>query len=148
MKLRRFFQLLFYLSVVIIIVGIVLMKSSRFDLINQFKSFSYTIDNQSDYNIISVETGINTSNRSGERIDGASKDIYKKIIKSGEKVKITPDIKLYGEGLSGEGSIYLKYTDSRGKSFEKGLCGYTESVSGYSKVSITNDEVTVTENCR
>lgn len=99
-----------------------------------FEDYSITIRNKSDYDIVSVEIGI---------IKGTSKDIYTKKIISGEKIKIKPEL-----SLTGEGAIYMKYTDSRGDTIEKTVCGYTESLSGNSKVTISNDKVTVEENCR
>jgi hypothetical protein len=67
------------------------------NITDQFKSFSVTIKNKSDYDIVSIETGI---------INGASNDIHTEKIKSGETSKINPIL-----SLKGEGAIYIKYTD-------------------------------------
>ncbi|CAG5092896.1 Uncharacterized protein TXXE_19030 [Thermobacillus xylanilyticus] len=47
-----------------------------------------------------------------------------------------------------EGGIYLKFTDSGGKEVNKTVCSYTESASGYSIVTIMNDQIKVEEKCR
>jgi hypothetical protein len=49
--------------------------------------------------------------------------------------------------LHGEGAIYLKYTDAMGQSTQETVCGYTEYLSGYSKVMITNEDTTVVQQC-
>ncbi len=95
--------------------------------------FSVTISNKSDYDLVSVETGI---------VSGVSKDLYDKIINAGSKAKIKPELR-----LTGEGAIYLKYTDSRGDSKDAVVCGYTESLSGRSMVTVYNDRVDVKQNC-
>lgn len=43
--------------------------------------------------------------------------------------------------------MYMKFTDSRGKSTQETVCGYTEYLSGYSKVTITNERTIVVEKC-
>ncbi|MEK4060332.1 MULTISPECIES: hypothetical protein [Paenibacillus] len=113
-------------------------------LIQQFGSFTVTVDNQSDYDLFSVETGVLTSDSTGQIIESSSKESFEQGISSGTKVKISPEL-----SLSGEGGIYLKYTDPRDESSPKtvGICSYTESLSGHSKVIITNDDVSVAENC-
>lgn len=103
------------------------------NLLEPFRAFTVTISNESDYDIVSVETGI---------VSGSSKHPYAKIIGAGEKVKIKPDLTLMGEG-----SIYQEYTDSNGDLKETVVCGYTEYVSGHSKVIIRNDRIDVEQNC-
>lgn len=39
------------------------------------------------------------------------------------------------------------FTDSRGESQKVNVCGYTESLSGYTNIIIENDEVVVEDNC-
>ncbi|WP_256759969.1 hypothetical protein [Cohnella sp. WQ 127256] len=119
---------------IIVLVGVNVVKNtiSIFNL-SQFQSFTVTISNESDYDIVSVETGI---------INGTSKDTRLEKIKSGNKKKIKPNL-----SLSGEGAIYMEYTDSRGSTTQKTVCGYTEYLSGNSKVTIHNSKVTVKENC-
>lgn len=116
---------------------------SNIDFIRQFQSFTVTIHNESDYDIVSIETGTIESNSTDTGIiEGSSKDVSSKTIKSGDKLKIKPKL-----SLRGEGGIYLKYTDSRGETVKKGVCSYTESLSGYSTVTIKNEKTTVEEKC-
>lgn len=118
---------------IIIVVGLVfaikvIVQSNVFEFLKQFRSFNVTIDNQSDYDLTSVETG--------------SKDEFDKEIKSGDVVKITPNL-----SISGEGRVYLKYSDSRGETSNEMICSYTETLSGYSNVIITNENVKIDEKC-
>ncbi|MEK3717020.1 MULTISPECIES: hypothetical protein [unclassified Paenibacillus] len=108
-------------------------------LVAQLQSFRVTVDNQSDFELSIQETGVVT----GAAAE-ASADEVGKILKSGKTLKIKPRLT-----LSGEGGIYLKYSDPREPDVPKtiGVCSYTETLSGYSKVIITNDKVTVKENC-
>ncbi|OKP89665.1 hypothetical protein A3842_04045 [Paenibacillus sp. P3E] len=144
MKTREIttFILMWCIFIVVGIAAIFVVKFNNFEFLNQFKSFAVTIDNQSENDIISVETGVLVSNSAGDIVESDSKDTFDKIIKSGEETRIRPNLQ-----LSGEGGIYLKYTDSRKETFKKTICSYTESLSGYSKVIITNDNVTVDEKC-
>lgn len=134
-KKRPIFLLGVVFSLVIIAFISFNLFEDRYDssIFGQFQAFTVTINNQSDNDIVSIETGL---------IKGTSKDTYTKIIKSGEKTKIKPEL-----SLSGEGAVYIKYTDSKGNTKEKTVCGYTESLSGNSKVTIDNNKVTVEENC-
>ncbi|MFC3800840.1 hypothetical protein [Cohnella sp. GCM10012308] len=113
------------------------------EFFRQFRSFSVTVVNQSDYDLVSVETGILRSDAAGNAVQGGSKNTYGKTIKAGHEKVISPKL-----SLNGEGGIYLKYTDSRGQTVQKTVCSYTESASGYSTVTIRNDRVDVKENCR
>lgn len=123
-----------YLLLVVSFLLLTLFAFSWFrNITDSFKDFSVTIRNKSDYDIVSVEIGM---------IKGTSKDIYTKKINSGKTIKIKPEL-----SLTGEGAIYMKYTDSSGDTIEKTVCGYTESLSGNSKVTIKNDKVTVEQNC-
>jgi len=143
MKLNRVF---IYSTSAILIFGILvalvyLIMTSSF--LRQFQSFSLTINNQSDYDIVSVEAGTLKTAPSGKgTVEGDSKDSRSKVIKSGEVVKFKPRL-----SLTGEGGIYFQYTDSRGQTVKKGVCGYTESLSGYSNVTIKNDQVVVEGKC-
>ncbi|KWX84074.1 hypothetical protein AMQ83_29825 [Paenibacillus riograndensis] len=103
------------------------------DLFNVMRSFTVTVHNQSDYDIVTVETGI----RSGD-----TRDTFTQGIPGGKTVKITPDLSFVGEG-----AIYLKYTDSRKETKEVIVCGYTESVSGSSELTILNDDSALKQDC-
>ncbi|MDI4647821.1 hypothetical protein [Cohnella hashimotonis] len=113
------------------------------EFFRQFRSFSVTVVNDSDYDLVSVETGILHSDAAGNAIESGAKHTYAKTIKTGQKKAISPKL-----SLNGEGGIYLKYTDARGQTVQKTVCSYTESASGYSTVTIRNDRVDVKENCR
>lgn len=129
MKKRFFIGIAIFSIAVVMALGIGTISN----YLSFFKSFSVTVDNQSDFDIVSVETGL---------LQTDSKDMYSKTIKSGQKLKIKPELT-----LSGEGAIYMKFTDSRGKSTQETVCGYTEYLSGYSKVTITNERTIVEQKC-
>ncbi|MDQ8735253.1 hypothetical protein [Paenibacillus sp. LHD-38] len=101
------------------------------DNFGYFQRFSVTINNESDYDIVSVEMGI---------VSGTEKDYFSGKIKSGESLRIKPEL-----SLAGEGAVYLKYTDGRGVIEETIACGYTESLSGKTRITIDNDGVTENE---
>ncbi|MGC5774441.1 hypothetical protein [Paenibacillus pabuli] len=61
-------------------------------------------------------------------------------IPSGENLKFAPQLQ-----ISGESSVYLTFTDSRGETYHEMVCGYAEYLSGNSYVTITNETVTVKE---
>lgn len=140
-KSIKFSLVILSIMFILFISGFLVMKSSILDFVNQFRSFSVTIDNQSDYDLTSVETGVLVSGPNGEAVESDSKETLDQTIESGEKLKIRPIL-----SLSGEGGIYLRY-NSEGKETKKTICSYTESLSGYSKVIITNSNVTVEEKC-
>jgi hypothetical protein len=135
------------LAFAVLLVAILLISAVsslwKSELFRQFQSYSLTIDNQSDFDIVSVETGILTSDSSGKTMESGSKHTYAKAIKSGQEQTIKPKL-----GIAGEGGIYMKFKDSRGESRQQAICSYTEYVSGYSTVTINNDDVLVEENCR
>ncbi|OMF36709.1 hypothetical protein BK133_08670 [Paenibacillus sp. FSL H8-0548] len=126
MKTKHGYILLAVLSLILILFVLNWIRINT-DNFGYFQSFSVTINNQSDYDIVSVETGI---------VAGTSKHIYDKQIKAGDSARIKPKLSLVGEG-----AVYLKYTDSRGDVTETSACGYTESLSGRIKLTITNDGV-------
>lgn len=88
-KKRSFILIVAAFSLMIIAFLIFNFYRTNIDFFRQFLSFSVTINNQSDYDIVSVETGT-VEGSSGEI--KASKDYYSKTIKSGEKVKIKPKL--------------------------------------------------------
>lgn len=127
---------------VILVVGSAVVWKNNSELFREFRSFSVKIVNKSDYDLVSVETGILQSDSSGNAVASGSKDTYDKKIKAGREKAIKPKLR-----IDGEGGIYLKYTDSRGETVQKTVCSYTEYVSGYSTVTIHNDKVEVQEKC-
>jgi len=131
--MRRSKYLFLSAAVLVGIIVLVMAAGTIRNLFIPFQKFSVTIHNESDYEIVSVETGI---------IKGQSKDVYNQAIKSGTRIKITPNL-----SLAGEGAVYLAYTDSNGTTVEKTVCGYTESLSGHSKITITNEDAVVEETC-
>ncbi|MBB6634292.1 hypothetical protein [Cohnella thailandensis] len=132
-------------AVLLVAILLILAISSlwKSELFRQFQSYTLTIDNQSDYDIVSVETGIMTSDSSGKTMESGSKHTYSKAIKTGQDQTIKPKLV-----IAGEGGIYMKFIDSRGESRQRTICSYTEYASGYSTVTINNDDVIIEENCR
>jgi hypothetical protein len=126
MKTKHGYILLAVLSVILILFALNWIRINS-DNFGYFQSFSVTINNQSDYDIVSVETGI---------VAGSSTHIYDKQIKAGDSVRIKPKLSLVGEG-----AVYLKYTDSIGDIKETIACGYTESLSGRTELTITNNGI-------
>ncbi|MCI3924651.1 hypothetical protein MO973_30995 [Paenibacillus sp. TRM 82003] len=106
-------------------------------IINFMRPFQVIVDNRSSVDIVSVEIGIHTAAK-----DSKSTVLYAKTVRSGTKAKFKPDLDLFGEG-----SIYLTYTDSTGKSATHGVCSYTEYLSGHSRLTIQDDDVRVEEDC-
>lgn len=127
--------------VLIAVSGVNSLKGNS-NFFRQFQSFSLTVVNQSDYDIISVETGILQSDASGNAVEGNSKHLFSKVIESGQQSVIKPRLT-----INNEGGIYMKYMDSSGKEVRKTVCSYTESASGYSIVTIMNDKIEVEEKC-
>lgn len=131
-------------STLVITAGIMLVvqldnKYGVLGLVAQLQSFQVRVDNQSDFELSILETGVVTSAAAEASVDEVGK-----ILKSGKTIKIKPRLT-----LSGEGGIYLKYSDPREPDVSRtvGVCSYTETLSGYSKVIITNDKVTIEQNC-
>lgn len=104
------------------------------DTMRLFQPLTVTVRNESDFDIVSMETGI---------VEKGSKDVHDKSLPSGGSVKLKPRL-----ALRGEGAVYLRFADSRGDSKVATVCGYTEYLSGKSVVTIGNNSVTVDEDCR
>ncbi|WP_338553663.1 hypothetical protein [Paenibacillus sp. KS-LC4] len=119
-----------------------LIQSNR-DLLSQFQSYSVTIDNQSSYDVVSLELGVLTGADTYESVKMENKHISNDVIKSGEKKKIKPNLSLGGK----EGGVYIGYVNSEGAVLKKGICSYAESLTGYSEVTITDKGTEVIENC-
>lgn len=129
MKGRFFIGISIFSVSIVIALGIGTISN----ILTPFKSFSLTVDNQSDDEISSIEIGL---------IDTDSKELFTNPIKKDQKKKFKPTL-----SLSGEGAIYLKYTDAKGQSTQETVCGYTEYLSGYSTITITNEGTTVVQQC-
>ncbi|WNS43572.1 hypothetical protein [Paenibacillus sp. MMS20-IR301] len=113
-------------------------------LADQFRSFRVTVHNQSDYKLNITAAGVTTSASALAGAEAAAKDELGHTLSSGRTLTIKPEL-----SLSGEGSIYLHYTDPREPDEVKtiGVCSYTEYLSGSSTVTISNDGIEVEENC-
>ncbi|WP_138751492.1 hypothetical protein [Paenibacillus sinopodophylli] len=97
------------------------------DNFGYFLPLKVTLHNESDFDVVSIETGIQS---------GSEKQVITKTVKPGAKAIIKPNFH-----VKGEGAVYLKYTDSRGNITETSACGYTESMSGRTSITIDNDGV-------
>ncbi len=118
----------------VVVVGLLIVGFFLSDLIRQFGPLTVKVSNQSDYDIESISFGLGKAETSAQsHADG---------IKSGKSRSIRP--KLSPEG---ENSIYMVWTDERGETRTAGVCGYTESASGYVTVVIGNYDVEVQEKC-
>ncbi|AIQ24298.1 hypothetical protein H70737_16440 [Paenibacillus sp. FSL H7-0737] len=129
MKRRFFIGISIFSMGIVIALGIGTISN----ILTPFKNFLLTVDNQSDDEISSIEIGL---------IHMDSKELFTDPIKKGETKRFKPTL-----SLSGEGSIYLKYTDAKGQSTQETVCGYTEYLSGYSTVTITNEGTTIVQQC-
>ncbi|WP_153980177.1 hypothetical protein [Paenibacillus xylanilyticus] len=133
-------KIIILLAAVVIFIGIII--GMAYPTIDQFRSLRITIHNQSDFDL----TNVNASLVQGEGPVNSERDgsVYKlkKDIASGKKVKFTPRL-----SPSGESSVHLQFTDSRGEIHTKVVCGYTEYLSGKTYVNVTNDNITVKEEC-
>lgn len=138
MKLRKPI-IVTIVAAAIVAAGIFIAYQTYENLFRQFQSLTVEIVNQSELDIVKVETGLLTGTPAQP---GESKHSFEQMIASGKKAKITPKLKLLGEG-----SIYMEFTDSSGKTTKKTVCSYTESASGYSTVTITDKQITVEEHC-
>ena len=127
----------------VILMSLFVVWKTNDEIFRPFRSFSVTVVNASDYDLLSVETGIMSSDASGNTVKSGAKHTYEKPIKAGHEKVISPKL-----SLTGEGGIYLKYTDSRGETVQKTVCSYTEYATGYSTITIQNDRVDVKEDCR
>ena len=142
MKRRRkwFSGKIIFLLAIIIFFGIII--GMAYPTIDQFRSLRITIHNQSDFDL----TDVNASLVQGEGSVNTGRDgsVYKlkKDVASGKKVKFAPRLR-----PSGESSVHLQFTDSRGEIYNKTVCGYTEYLSGNTYVTVTNDNITVKEEC-
>lgn len=124
-------------AVIVICAGIAALAAawlnSDSDLARFFRPFQIAIHNEAAFDIVALEAGI---------VGGHSTDARDMTIRSGSSAKLTPKLELQGEG-----AVYLKYTDSLGRTVEKTVCGYTEYLSGLSEVTVRDGEVDVEMDC-
>ncbi|MDN4603671.1 hypothetical protein P5G61_20680 [Paenibacillus sp. F6_3S_P_1C] len=142
MNTRRPFskRKIFILSTVILFIGLVI--SMGYQALDPFRHLRITIHNQSDYDLSNITARVNSGMDSFNTNNEGTIHTLMKGVASGEKMKFAPQLR-----LSGEASIYLEFTDSRGKIYTETACGYTEYLSGNSYVTVTNKKITVKEEC-
>ncbi|MDT9720386.1 hypothetical protein QVE09_15820 [Paenibacillus sp. ClWae2A] len=128
------------LSAIVLVIGIIAFKI-LLNAVDPFRHLRITIHNQSDYNLTDIQANL-VQGESYNTNESGSTYIFDKDVSSGSNVKFAPQLK-----LSGEGAVSLTFTDSRGKTYTKTVCGYTEYLSGNSYVTVTNENVTVKEEC-
>lgn len=128
------------LSAIVLVIGIIAFKS-LLNAVDPYRHLRITIHNQSDYNLTNIQASL-VQGESFNINESGSTYIFDKDVSSGSNVKFAPQLK-----LSGEGAVSLAFTDSRGKTYNKTVCGYTEYLSGNSYVTVTNENVTVKEEC-
>ncbi|WP_433747912.1 hypothetical protein [Paenibacillus amylolyticus] len=143
MNTRRRFskKKMIILSTIIIVIGIIAYRS-LLNAIDPFRHLRITIHNQSDYDLTNIQASLVQGDNSLNNNESGSSYVFDKNIPSGANVKFAPQLKLAGEGV-----VSLAFTDSRGKTYNKTVCGYTEYLSGNSYVTVTNENVTVKEEC-
>ncbi|MFF2482490.1 hypothetical protein [Paenibacillus sp. NPDC058071] len=124
-------------AIVLLTVGL----DKKLDLFNFLSGFTVVVDNQSDVDLLSLETGLIAGASDGNITEGESRDHHEGV-QSGRKIKIKPNLQ-----LSGEGAVYLKWTDAEGNSTIRAVCSYTEYLSGHAKVIVKNGEATVEQKC-
>lgn len=129
------------LSAIVLVIGIIAFMSFL-NAIDPFRHLRITIHNQSDYDLTNIQASLVQGDNSLNNNENGSTYVFDKDIPSGANVKFAPQLK-----LSGEGVVSLAFTDSRGKTYNKTVCGYTEYLSGNSYVTVTNENVTVKDEC-
>jgi hypothetical protein len=141
-KKTLLFSIVFVATVTLTIVGATALYKDNSTLFDQFRGFSVTIDNQSDFELSVIEAGILHSDSEGNVVEGASKSPVGKTLAGGKRLTVKPEL-----SISGEGGIYLKMTDADGETVTHVVCSYTESLSGKTEVTVTNDDVEIEQNC-
>ncbi|WP_419890210.1 hypothetical protein [Paenibacillus xylanexedens] len=129
------------LSAIVLVIGIIAFKS-LLNAVDPFRHLRITIHNQSDYDLTNIQASLVQGDNSSNNNESGSTYVFDKDIPSGANVKFAPQLK-----RSGEGVVSLAFTDSRGKTYNKTVCGYTEYLSGNSYVTVTNESMTVKEEC-
>ncbi len=115
---------------------------SFLNTVDPFRHLRITIHNQSDYELTNIQTSLTTGGNSFNTNEKGSLHLLEENIPSGENLKFAPQLQ-----VSGESSVYLTFTDSRGETYTEMVCGYTEYLSGNSYVTVTNENVNVKEEC-
>lgn len=143
MNTRRRFSKQKMIILSAIILGIAIVPFMSFlNAMDPFRHLRITIHNQSDYDLTNIQASLVQGDNSFNNNESGSTYIFDKDIPTGAKVKFAPQLK-----RSGEGAVSLAFTDSRGKTYNKTVCGYTEYLSGNSYVTVTNENVNVKEEC-
>ncbi|NMI03970.1 hypothetical protein HF638_08270 [Paenibacillus sp. SZ31] len=143
MNTRRRFSKKKMIILSAIILGIAIVAFMSFlNAMDPFRHLRITIHNQSDYDLNNIQTSLTTGGNSFNTNEKGSLHLLEENIPSGENLKFAPQLQ-----VSGESSVYLTFTDSRGKTYNEVVCGYTEYLSGNSYVTVTNENVTVKEEC-
>ncbi|WP_339305320.1 hypothetical protein [Paenibacillus sp. FSL R5-0519] len=65
-------------------------------------------------------------------VDDGTLYVWRQNVPNGKKVEFAPQLQ-----LSGEGAVYLEFTDSQGKMYNRTVCEYTQSLSSNSYVTVT-----------
>ncbi|WP_145324447.1 hypothetical protein [Paenibacillus xylanexedens] len=128
------------MSAIILGIGIIAFMCFL-NAVDPFRHLRITIHNQSDYELTNIQTSLTTGGNSFNTKKG-SLHLLEENIPSGEDLKFAPQLQ-----VSGESSVYLTFTNSRGETYNEVVCGYTEYLSGNSYVTVTNENVTVKEEC-
>ncbi|MFC4302235.1 hypothetical protein [Cohnella boryungensis] len=102
-------------------------------LLEPFGPLRVTVVNDSGKDIVSIETGM---------VSTGLKQIDDEPIKAGQRSKIRPEFR-----WSGEGAVYQRYVFADGEEAEAIVCGYTESLSGKSTVTLLERKVEVEQSC-
>jgi len=129
------------LSAIVLVIGIIAFKS-LLNAVDPFRHLRITIHNQSDYDLTNIQTSLTKGDNSFNNNESGSLHLLEENIPSGENLKFSPQLQ-----VSGESSVYLTFTNSRGETYNEVVCGYTEYLSGNSYVTVTNENVTVKEEC-
>ncbi|MDG0792207.1 hypothetical protein OMP38_16040 [Cohnella ginsengisoli] len=72
-------------AVAVLLMSLFVLWRTNDELFQRFRSFSVTVVNQSDYDLVSVETGILGGGGSGQAVKSNAKHTFAKTIKAGDK---------------------------------------------------------------
>ncbi|GAS84574.1 hypothetical protein [Paenibacillus amylolyticus] len=143
MNTRRRFSKKKMIILSAIILGVAIVAFMSFlNAMDPFRHLRITIHNKSDYDLTNIQASLTNGDNSFNNNESGSLHLLEENIPSGENLKFLPQLQ-----VSGESSVYLTFTDSRGKTYNEVVCGYTEYLSGNSYVTVTNENVTVKEEC-